>query len=349
MLLPMSKWILVRECNYFEKNKNIMHIVIVSDANPKTKSLFRYEKKHLDAIKSVSPSSTVTIVEKHSARLNAVMPDAEILILESINQEELRRAKKLRWIHATAAGVASLVETLNSRPVLLTNSSGVHPVPIAEHVFTFLLTFARNMHRMYRAGLEKRWNRDAEQYPIFELHGKTIGIVGYGRIGEEIAKLSRAFDMKVLAYASTKKSSPHIDQSYVKSELITLLQQSDFVVNCLPLTKQTQGMFDYSLFKHMKKSAYFINIGRGQTVVETAMVKALKNKTIAGAALDVFSEEPLPEKSPLWKMENVIITPHTAGWTPYYIDRMIDIFCQNLSAYLSDKPLPTLVDKKRGY
>ena len=183
-----------------------MHIVIVNDARRNTKSLFRYEKKHVDAIKRISPSSTVTVVEKHSPRRNSVLADAEILILESISQNELQRAKKLRWIHATAAGVADLIAILHSHPVLLTSSSGVHPIPIAEHVFTYLLMFARQMHRMYRMPLpEKRWNRDAELYPIFELHGKTIGIVGYGRIGEEIARVSKGFSMRVLACSSLKK------------------------------------------------------------------------------------------------------------------------------------------------
>ena len=183
---------------------------------------------------------------------------------------------------------------------------------------------------------------------MFELNGKTLGIVGYGRIGAQIARLGKGFGMRVAALAHTKKiEDKNVDISYRMVDL--LLNKSDFVVNALPLTDETQGYFDTSKFKQMKPTAYFVNIGRGKTVIESDLIKALKNKTIAGAGLDVFEEEPTPDSNPLWKLPNVIMTPHISGWTPEYTNRVVNIFCENLKAYLKKRSMPNLVDKSRGY
>jgi phosphoglycerate dehydrogenase-like enzyme len=181
----------------------------------------------------------------------------------------------------------------------------------------------------------------------FELFGKKIGIIGYGRIGSRIGAVANGIGMDVAAFVHNKRiKDPHV-KSY--RNLNKLLQDSDFVVNCLPLTPKTRGYYDMEKFKQMKTSAYFLNIGRGASVIEKDLIKALKTKLIKGAAVDVTEIEPLPKTSPLWKLENIIITPHVSSWTPNYTDRVVEIFCNNLKAYLKNKPMPTLVDKSRGY
>jgi phosphoglycerate dehydrogenase-like enzyme len=214
-----------------------------------------------------------------------------------------------------------------------------------------MLLFERRLNRALRVQiLEKKWVRNDHLFDVGELHNKTIGIVGLGKIGGKIAQLARAFDMKVDAVVRNKQHRRlYINRLYENSEIMEMVKECDYIINCLPATEETNGIFNYSVFSNMKPTAYYINIGRGKTTNEKDLVRALQEGLIAGAGLDVFEVEPLPEISPLWELENVIITPHYSGWTPYYMDRVIDIFCENLKAYLQHEPLPNEVNKKLGY
>ncbi len=195
---------------------------------------------------------------------------------------------------------------------------------------------------------DNKWGQLGIVNNLSELNGKTIAIVGFGRIGERIAKIAKAFDMKVivLRHNSPISKNPNVDDIYDQKSLFKLLDRADFVINCLPLSSGTRNFFDKSLFQKMKNTTYFINIGRGGTVVENDLIHSLKNGIIAGAGLDVFEEKPLSKYSELWELKNVIITPHYAGWSPKYIDRMIDICCDNLRAYNRNKLMPTLITHK---
>lgn len=319
---------------------------------PNDDSGLRLTKKHLESIKNALPKARVTAVKDINI-LNKLIPQAEVLIPASVSEIEnidFSKAKNLKWIHVTSAGVNALPKELIELNIIITNSSGVHPIPISEHVLAFMLIFARQIHKSYRIQLNKKgWIRDPKIYDVLELSGKTVGIIGLGRIGKRIAKLAKAFEMKVLAVRKGTEKYEYTDEVYQIKNIDKVLKDADFIVNALPSTKETYHFFDYKKITKMKKSAYFINIGRGTTVVENDLIKALKNNKIKGAGLDVFEEEPLSSKSPLWEMENVIITPHSSGMTPYYIDRVIDIFCQNLKAYLKNLPMPNLVDLKKGY
>lgn len=283
-------------------------------------------------------------------KIDSYLKNAEILLpAVDLLKIDFAKAENLKWLHVTSAGVNNLPKAILNSNILVTNSSGVHPIPIAEQIFAYMLIFARDIKKTTQAQLQKKWISHTE-IKVFELEGKTLGIIGLGRIGENVAKLAKAFNMKVLAITKTKrKKSNFVDQQFTITKLDELLKKSDFVINCLPSTSQTLNMFDFKKFRIMKPSSYFINIGRGTTVVENDLIKALKNKLIAGAGLDVFEEESLPSKSPLWEMQNVIITPHHAGLTPHYMDRVIEIFLKNLKAYLLKTPMPNLVDKKLGY
>lgn len=328
-----------------------MHIVVVEDIEPSVKAMMKITETHLQAIKNILPDARITITNETLPTINQDINDAEILIIPNVVHLNLTNDRLLKWIHVTFAGVDTLPKSLLESHVLITNSSGIHPVPIAEHVFAFLLMLTHKMNLTFRNQiLSKKWEVTQEILKLSEMHEKTIAIVGMGRIGSRIAELANAFNMRVIGVVrNPRNKEKHIEKVYTTQELPHVLEQADYVIDCLPLTEETYHLFTLDLFRKMKKSAYFINVGRGKTVIEKDLVNALQNDIIAGAGIDVTEEEPLSSISPLWNLENVIITPHISGLTPYYMDRAIEIFCTNLKAYLDKKPMPNLIDKQKGY
>lgn len=317
-----------------------MKIVIIQNSNKEFWPAFKIKKEHIKAIKRILPKALVTVIADTQISKNNKLSEAEIIITTPFALSALSTVSlpNLKWIHLTSAGVDRLPQVFKDSDVIVTNSSGIHPIPISEHVFAFILMFARGLHISFRTQIEKvGWVRNFQKFNVAELPDQTIGIVGYGTIGREVSKLAKKFGMNILTVTSKT------------GNLDTLLKTSDYVVNCLPLTPTTFHFFDKKKFSKMKKTAFFINIGRGKTVDEKDLIKALSKGEIAGAGLDVTEVEPLPKSSSLWKLANVILTPHYSGWTPHYMDRAIEIFCQNLKAYLSQKPMPNLVDKEKGY
>ncbi len=183
-----------------------------------------------------------------------------------------------------------------------------------------------------------------------EIDGATMGLIGVGAIGEKTAEKAKGLNMKVLGLRRhPERTSPFVDRMVGPDKLHDMLAVSDWVVITAALTPETQGMIGSAEFEAMKETAFILNIGRGPIIQEAAMVKALQEKTIAGAGLDVFEAEPLPEESPLWGMKNVVITPHVSGSTPKYMDRLLDIFIENLTRYQAGEPMINVVDKKLGY
>ena len=202
--------------------------------------------------------------------------------------------------------------------------------------------------------MEKKWERyeswvSTEQ--LEELSGKTVGIVGLGRIGTEIAEKARCLGMRVIATRrdTSRPASTSVNRLFHPADMNQLLAESDFVVLSLPLTGETQGMIGEKQLKSMKRTGYLINASRGRIVQEDKLIEALKQGWIAGAGLDTFENEPLPESSELWGFKNVIITPHVAGLTPYYMERLTNIFCENLDRFVRKQPLMNIVDKTLGY
>lgn len=328
-----------------------MRILIIQNKEESLNPMLQLNETHIRQIEQQFPKVEVTVVDDVKGEVDPKIEEAEIILTSRLHNIDFQKAKNLKWVHVTAAGVDRIPEDILNSDILITNSSGVHSIPIAEHVFVFILMFERQVHKSFRVQIEeKKWIRDYKILSVSELHGKTIGIIGLGAIGKKIAELAKAFDMKVLAVVrNLREKDDNVDELYPTDGLDKVLQNSDYVVVCLPLTKETYHLFDYEKFIEMKPSAYFINIGRGKVVNEKDLIKVLKGDVIAGAGLDVFEEEPLPSDSELWKLENVIITPHYSGWTPYYMNRVIDIFCENLKAYLKKKKMPNLIDKELGY
>ncbi len=320
-----------------------------------TDGLFSFEDRHVKRIMESCPSASVSVAQSEN-ELFSLLPESEILICGNYNFREswLGSALKLKWVQSIAAGNEKILPSIASRPVLLTDASGVHSVPIAEQVLGYMLMFERKLAEGVRAQQRKEWLRfKPSEYG--ELCAKTVLVVGLGAVGSGIAKLCKAVGMKVMATkrtispAAVAEAKGVVDELHAATDLTKLLGKADYVVLSLPYTKETRRIFGSREFTAMKPAAYFINIARGGVVDEAALVSALQQRKIAGAALDVFEQEPLPKESPLWGVDNVIITSHTAGFTPHYMDRVVDIFCSNLKAYMEKKPMPNLVDKEKGY
>lgn len=315
---------------------------------------FDLPDQFVQQIQQVSPQIHVALEWDDVAILDAIK-NVEVLFAGKINRKMVQAAQRLKWIHSWGVGVDRFltIPEISDRPIFITTSRGVAAITIAEHVMVLILLLTRKLKQFILAQNRGVWLQrpnDAWIYPITELAGKTLGIIGLGTIGREIARRAKGFGMKVLA---TKKTAttlpPFVDELLPHTELKTLLRRSDIVVISAPLTPETKGLIGEAELKAMKPTAYLINTGRGKIIEQAALIKALKEKKIAGASLDVFEVEPLPPESELWGMENVIITPHVAGDTVHYWERTVSIFCDNLRRYLEQRPLINLADKKAGY
>jgi len=300
--------------------------------------------RHIKAIKTVAPDSTIIPCTLEQARDH--IPTADILL--TWGSMEIRplhlAAPKLKWVHALSAGVEELLFP-EMKDTLLTNSRGIHGIPISEHVLAMMLAFTRGLNFFIRQQTKKEWKRTS----VGEIYDKTIGIVGLGSIGREIAKKAKGMGMHVIASKQTMTTELFVDKLYTPDNLHELLAASDFVVVALPLLEETKGLFTLKEFAAMKPSAHFINIARGGVLRQEDLISALQQGLIKGAGLDVFEHEPLEETSPLWDMENVIITPHLAGISPSYLDRAIKLFADNLSRFIHSKEMLNVIDKQKGY
>jgi len=255
----------------------------------------------------------------------------------------------LIWAQQTGAGANWLLEApeVAESDMILTNASGVAAIPIAEHILALMFVLARKIQFNVRAQTGRKWDRRGR---MLELDGATLGLVGLGAIGEKTAEKAKGLNMRVLGLRrNPDRASPYVDRMYGPDGLLEVLSNSDWVAITAAMTAETEGMIGEEEFRAMKGSACIINIARGSIIREEAMIKALEEKWIAGAGLDVFEQEPLPEDSPLWEMKNVVITPHLAGSSPYYMDRLIRIFIGNLERFQAGEPLINVVDKKLGY
>lgn len=278
------------------------------------------------------------------------LKEAEIIAGWKKEMNELLDAKsKVKWIQSWSAGVDNLpLKVFQERGYLLTNATGVHANPISETIFALMLSLTRKIHTYSRQQQKKTWHHAGLK---LELHGKTLGLIGTGAIGKETAKIAKAFGMKVIGVRRSDKQVENFDEVHTLSALSDVLPELDYAVITLPLTKETNKLFGKKQFNEMKESAFLINIGRGEIVVEKDLIQALQQQKIAGAGLDVFEKEPLEDHNPLWEMENVIITPHTAGATEHYNQRVVEnILIPNLRNYVNGKtPSVNLIDYDKGY
>ncbi|GAA3399491.1 D-2-hydroxyacid dehydrogenase [Paenibacillus hodogayensis] len=310
--------------------------------------LAKLEPEQLERIRQAAPESEVWTAEQPLEDRH--YREAEIICGWNARAKQLSLApdSALRWLQGWGAGIEKLpLDAIKERGIWLTNASGVHAYPISESVFAMLLAFTRRLHRAVRNQAERRWEPQRDQG---EAHGQTIGILGVGEIGREVARLAKAFRMQVLGVRRSGEAEPFVDRMTTFAGLSDVLAESDYIVNCLPLTAETKGIMDRDRFRLMKPDAFYMNIGRGGTTDTGALLEALREGWIAGAGLDVFEEEPLPAEHPLWGFDNVIITPHHTGGTSHYNRRAVDLFIANLEAYRLGRMLPiNLIPPERMY
>ena len=259
------------------------------------------------------------------------------------------RRTGVQWVQQTGAGVdSSLFPAFVESDIVLTSEKGYVGNHLADHAMALLLSLARGIAWAIR---EPTWdNRMPIRNVSWELSDKTMGIVGLGGTGRAVAQRALGFDMRVLAVdPEPVELPPGVEACWPMDQFHRLLGESDTVVICAPLTAETHGMFDRAAFRAMRRHAILVSVTRGKIVDEAALMAALNEGLIAGAALDVTPQEPLPEDHPLWHMRNVVITPHTAGGSPLRQDRVVDLFCRNLRRFRAGEPLESVIDKHKGY
>ena len=291
----------------------------------------------------------------------------EILLTQGPNLPAVEKVPNLRWIQSSWAGVEKLLDDplLHKENLLVTSSSGANVSQMGEYVIMTLLMLGHKMPMMTQAQRDKRWVED--KFNVLqpkELRGSTVGIIGYGSIGREVSRQLYAYGATVLAtkrdvfhpedsgYIPEGLGDPHgnyFHRLYPLEGLRGMLEECDFVVLTLPQTKSTECLFVKEMFEQMKPGSYFVNVSRGQLVDEGALIDALNSGQLAGAALDVFSQEPLEPESPLWSQPNLIITPHISAYSPNMLNQVIDLFIENLKRYLNRQPLYNLVNLDLGY
>ena len=307
--------------------------------------------------------------EERLARLQSAADGAELLVLNTLNEAKdkladtdvlmgscaavLPEMQNLKWVQHFTAGVEGCVghQGFLQSGAMLSNMKGVYGSGIAEHVIAMMFSFSRGLHEFERQRQAKKWDRSlAGRYPMLELRDKTLFIVGLGGIGTEIAWRAHGLGMRVIASRNSSRAKPDfVDYVGLSDELYELAAEADIVVNTTPLTSSTTGLFDRRFFSKLKSSAYFINVGRGKSVVTADLVSALKSGKLAGAGLDVVEPEPLAADHELWTLPNVIITPHISGRSDLVMQRFWIFIRENLRRYVQGEKLLNVVNLKKGY
>jgi len=260
--------------------------------------------------------------------------DADILLTFAprLSDEVLRAGTKLKWVQALGTGVDNLIDRpVLRKDIIVTNIHGIHGPPVSEAAIASMLALARDIPRALRAQSRREWAR----FPAQLLHNKSVGIFGIGAIAEELAPKCKAFGMRVTGISSAPRAVTGFDRMHHSSDLIEGVRELDFFVLLTPLTEKTRNSVDARIFAAMKPTSFLVNLARGGVVDEQALVDALKGGRLAGAALDVFNEEPLPPGHPFWTMDNVIITTHQGGFCDVYIDHALPTVEANMRCFLS--------------
>jgi phosphoglycerate dehydrogenase-like enzyme len=286
--------------------------------------------------------------------LDAELPDTNIFVGFSLRPEQFSHARRLKWLHSTAAGVGQLMYAeLCKSGIEVTNASGVHTTPMAEHILGMLVAMARRFPDCFRYQQQARWaQQELWDLPVRprELHGQILLLIGFGAVGRAVAKVVRPLGMRVWAVTRSGEGDRELaDKIVPAARLQEALTDADFVILAAPETPETRRMMGSAEFARMKSSAYFMNVSRGALVDEPALINVLERHAIAGAALDVASQEPLPPDSPLWKLENVFITPHMSAVSDQLWTRQTDLLLTNLERWFSGEELMNRVDLERGY
>jgi phosphoglycerate dehydrogenase-like enzyme len=331
----------------------------------------RIRSEDLERIREAAPGTRIVNLSVEGLA-DGPTADIEVLLRGFLSSDAfdrlLTRAPHLRWVHSATSGVErALTPAALSRDVVVTNARGVFSRPIAEHVLLMILAISRQLPELLELQRERTW----QPLQGRELRDLTIGVVGFGSLGRAVASLATAFGSRVIALRRNPAAGdrpaidppgaarlddddpflvePRLAQVFGPDGLHELLGQADVVVLAAPLTAETESLIDEAAIAAMKPDAWLINVARGRLVDDTALIRALTDGRIGGAALDTFRDEPLPQSSPLWALPNVIVTPHTSWSSARVLDRSIDLFCDNLRRFRAGEPLRNVVDRAAGY
>ncbi|MCK9909155.1 D-2-hydroxyacid dehydrogenase [Microbacteriaceae bacterium K1510] len=279
------------------------------------------------------PQLTINVVGHHT-EVEPYIADIDILMCFSppMADHVVRDAPKLKWIQALGTGVDNIVDLPSlATNVVVTNVRGIHGAPVSEATIAYMLSLARDMPGSVHAQDRSTWQR----WPAQLLTGKTAGILGVGLIAEHLAPLCKAFGMTVVGITGNPRATPSFDRMVKRDDLLAIAPELDFLVALIPMSPETHNIIGTKVFKAMKPTAYLVNVARGGVVDEEALIKALENGEIAGAALDVFSQEPLPPESPLWKTKGVTLFPHLGGYSEGYETRAMPTLAGNMAKFLA--------------
>ena len=261
----------------------------------------------------------------------AHITQAKVLVAVKVSDKLLTKAKNLAWIQSLISGTDFFTKLPSFKSdILITSGKGIHGPQMSETAFLLMLALGRKFNENYKNRQQKKWVR----WPTILLHNKSVGILGVGIIGKEIARKCKAFNMIVHGMTSTKRDLENVDYSYDSTQLTEIVAEADYVINILPSNSHTRKTIGKAQFEAMKPTAFFINIGRGDTVDETALIESLKTKRIAGAGLDVLAVEPPAQDNPLWEMDNVVLTPHIGGSSDIYPQQILPVIKNNIQMYL---------------
>ena len=295
----------------------------------------KIRQQYLSGIQQAFPDLELQMAD-HYSKVTSFIEQAEVLLTfgPMMSEEVLQKARRLKWVQALGSGVDGILDRPSLRSdVLVTNMYGIHGVPVSEAALMSMLAMARNLPWSLRNQAEKKWNRSLAPSV---LHGKTVVILGVGIIACALAPKCQAMGMKVIGVSSSVRTIAGFDQILPKDQLNQAVQAADYLVLLTPYSAQTHHLVNEEVLANMKPSAYLINLARGGVVDETALLNTLQNHQIAGAALDVFQEEPLPPAHPFWSMDNVLVTPHLGGFYDEYVDHALPILIHNIQHYLNN-------------
>ncbi|MBM3449621.1 MAG: D-2-hydroxyacid dehydrogenase [Armatimonadetes bacterium] len=300
-----------------------------------------------DRVRAVD--ARIRLVRVDDETISSALADADVFWGSDLTAAQVDAAARLRWIHNPGVGVDGLPwDALRPRDVIVTHGRGGHEVLMAEYVVGGFLMFARRLHVALRNQVARGdWDRPPAIGAT--LAGSTVALLGVGGIGQAIAHRLRPFDVRILGVCRTPRPIVGVDENHGPEGLAGVLRTADYVAVTLPLTPQTRGLIGERALAWMRPHAVIVNVGRGEVIDESALVLAMRSGRLGGAMLDVFEEEPLPASSPLWRLENVVITPHASGAGPARARHNLDVFCDNLRRFAGGEALRYVVDAARGY
>jgi phosphoglycerate dehydrogenase-like enzyme len=308
-------------------------------------------RRHVDRLRSDFPQHTF-IEASDRDEIRRLLPDADVAFASYVDRDAFQSGTRLKWVQSPAVGVGRLMyPELLASPVILTSARGIRARSMAEHVIGVTIALARAFPATIRAQAAHRWAQEELESATRTLHGQRMGIVGLGAIGMQVATIAAPFGFRVTAIRrrAAEAVPDGVEAVWPLDRLPDLLAQSDVVVLAVPRTAETKRLIGREQVEQMKPGALLVNVARGKLVDDEALIDALRDGRLGGAALDVFSEEPLDPSSPYWDLPNVIVTPHTSGAMQDYWTPLVELFADNLRRFEKGEPLLNVVDKVAGY